>query len=153
MECNNKQMRKSIWRMTSMWAAYSGFILLLNYDTRFKFTIFTTFVIDKWWSTATWFSARCHLIKSFRVRFPVLPWDFSRHIYTVYMDYSLKVPEYEKLLGSLSQWRENPYLHSPSGREWETPFLTNIGEDWMNPGMRTLPLPSANNLLWRRMSR
>ena len=41
----------------------------------------------------------------------------------------------------------------PSGREWTMSQTTNVGGDRMNPGIRILPLPSANDLLRGRMSR
>jgi hypothetical protein len=34
----------------------------------------------------------------------------------------------------------------PSGRAWAMSWMANVGEDRMNPGIRILPLPSANGL-------
>ena len=31
-------------------------------------------------------------------------------------------------------------------------YMTNVVWDWMNPGIKILPLPRANDLLWGRMS-
>jgi hypothetical protein len=43
-------------------------------------------------------------------------------------------------------------LFTPSGREWATLQMANIGGNQINPGIRTLPLPSANSLLEGWMS-
>jgi len=39
-----------------------------------------------------------------------------------------------------------------SWREWATPQTTNIGDDRRSPGIKILPLPSANGFLGGRMS-
>ena len=43
-------------------------------------------------------------------------------------------------------------IPSPSEREWATSQTANVGEDRMNPGIRILPLPTANGLPGGRMS-
>ena len=40
----------------------------------------------------------------------------------------------------------------PSGKEWAMSQTANVGGDRMNPGIRILPLPSANGLLGGQMS-
>ena len=40
---------------------------------------------------------------------------------------------------------------APSGREWATLQMVNVG-DRMNPGIRILPLPNVKSLLGVRMS-
>ena len=40
----------------------------------------------------------------------------------------------------------------PSGRDWATSYTANVEGDRMNPGVRFLPLPSANYLIKGRMS-
>ena len=39
----------------------------------------------------------------------------------------------------------------PSGQEWATSERANVGGDPMNPGIKILPLPSANDLPRGRM--
>ena len=39
-----------------------------------------------------------------------------------------------------------------NGREWVTKYTANLGRYQMNPGIRILPLPSANEFLGGRTS-
>jgi hypothetical protein len=48
---------------------------------------------------------------------------------------------------------EGKTLPTPSsGKKWATSYTENVEGDRMNPGIRILPLPSANDLPGGRMS-
>ena len=64
-----------------------------------------------------------------------------------------KIPErYEKCFLVSSSLKGNYLPAPPSGRECATSYTANVGGDLMNPGIRILPLPSANGLLEWPMS-
>ena len=55
---------------------------------------------------------------------------------------SLKIPERHDKCHRISSSVKGKSLSTPSGRE-----TTNVGGNQMNPGIRSLPLPSVNDLL------
>ena len=67
------------------------------------------------------------------------------NIFAVILNGSLRVPErYEKCLRVSSSVKEKSLSTPPSGREWATSYMANVGENQMNPGIRFFPLPCAN---------
>ena len=67
--------------------------------------------------------------------------------------YPLKVLEgHEKYLWISSSVKKKFLPTSPNGREWATSEMANVGRNQMSPGIRALPLKSANCLLGGRMS-
>ena len=66
---------------------------------------------------------------------------------------SQKVPErYENCLQASSSVKGKSLSTPPTERELATSLTANIGRDQMNPGIRILPLPSANGIPGRRMN-
>ena len=67
-------------------------------------------------------------------------------------DITQKLQErYEKSLPVSSSVKGKPLPTPPSGIEWATSQMANV-RDRMDPGIRILPLPSANSLPGGRMS-
>ena len=66
--------------------------------------------------------------------------------------YLIVLTRYEKYLWVSSSVKEKSLSTPPTEREWATSQMVNIGGNQINPGIRILPLPSANGLLGRWMS-
>jgi hypothetical protein len=65
----------------------------------------------------------------------------------------LRPEKHEKFLRVSSSVKGKFLPTPPSGSEWATLQKANVGGDRINPGIKILPVPSANGLLGGQMSR